>query len=77
MLYQAVNSVIFRVPLLNVQSRLLFSDWGIYEFAFDILVRLDVNAFTRVAIGVFTIAWLLTAKDAFEACIGNISSFVK
>ena len=77
MLYQAVNSVIFWVPLLNVQSRLLFSDWGIYEFAFDVLVRLNVHALTCVAIGVLTIAWLLTAKDAFEAGIGDISSFVK
>ena len=77
LLYQAVYSVIFRVPLLNVQSRLLFSHWGIYEFIFDVLVRLDVNAFTCAAIGVFAIAWLLTAKDAFEAGIGDISSFVK
>ena len=77
LLYQAVNSVIFRVPLLNVQSRLLFSDGGIYEFAFDVLVRLNVHTLTCVAIGVFTIAWLLTTKDAFEAGIGDISSFVK
>ena len=77
LLYQAVNSVIFWVPFLNVQSWLLLSDWDIDLFAFDVLVGLDVHALACVAFRIFTIAGLLTAKNAFEAGVRDISSFVK